>query len=90
MFPLWFTLLGDFICLLGREPSILFLVFPPLFFAVLWLMYGWQGFIKMSSPLRKRSINPTLELDMAGYKAFFYRVQLLGLLSTRILGLDSV
>jgi len=28
MFPLWFTLLSGFICLLGCESSILFLVFP--------------------------------------------------------------
>jgi len=38
--------LGWFFCLLGRGPSILFIVFPPFFFfGVLWFIWDWQGFI---------------------------------------------
>jgi len=43
MFPLWFALLGGSFVFLDVGPSILFLV-PPLSW-VLWLIYGWQGFI---------------------------------------------
>jgi len=42
MFPLWFALIGDSFVFLDMGPSILFLVFQ-----VLWLIYGWQGFINI-------------------------------------------
>jgi hypothetical protein len=44
MFPLWFALLGGSFVFFEVGPSILFLVFFPLFW-VLWLIYSLQGFI---------------------------------------------
>jgi hypothetical protein len=53
------------ICLLGGSfvfldvgISILFLVFP--FVLVLWLFYGWQGFIK------PKAVNKSKELHIIG------------------------
>jgi len=40
-------------------PSILFLVFT-LFFGVLWLLYGWQGFIIFLSCLGNKSVDCNL------------------------------
>jgi hypothetical protein len=45
LFPLWFAFLGGSFLFLDVGPSILFLVFPLFLFWVLWLIYGWQGFI---------------------------------------------
>jgi hypothetical protein len=48
MFPLWFALLGGSFVFLDVGPSILFLVFPHLFFGeALWFIYDQQGFIKL-------------------------------------------
>jgi hypothetical protein len=51
-FPLLFALLGGSFVFLDAGPSILFLVFPSLFW-VLWLICGWQGFIKQFLPCYK-------------------------------------
>jgi hypothetical protein len=44
MFPLWFTLLGDSFVFF-EHGSFHFVPCIPLFFWVLWFIYGWHGFI---------------------------------------------
>jgi len=77
MFPLWFVLLGgSFFVFLDVGLSILFLVFPLIFFGwVLWFIYDCQGFIISSLYIQyfcKRPISNGTNFD--GFYLFIFLV----------------